>query len=131
MLNVERYYRTLDLEPGATAEEVHQGYLDMTWVWHPDRFTGHPRLQQKAHHKIQELNEAHEQLRSWYPTPQRRTSPPKSNDSAPPPPRYSSSVVDLYKPAVNRTWKPEEQPTAKKSGQSPSVKANKLDDWLD
>jgi curved DNA-binding protein CbpA len=65
MLEAERYYRILDLEPGASPEEVHQGYLDLTWVWHPDRFAGHPRLQQKALYKLQELNEAHERLRSF------------------------------------------------------------------
>jgi DnaJ domain len=68
MIEAERYYRVLDLEPGASAEEVHQGYLDLTWVWHPDRFVGHPRLQQKAHCKLQELNEAHARLRLCHPT---------------------------------------------------------------
>jgi len=76
MIEAERYYRALDLEPGATEEEVHQGYLDLTWVWHPDRFSGHPRLQQKAHCKLQELNEAHARLRLCHPIAQKQNARP-------------------------------------------------------
>lgn len=64
MISVEQYYKILELEPGATLEEVRQGYKDLALVWHPDRFLNHPRLQQKAHKKLQEINEAHEKLRS-------------------------------------------------------------------
>lgn len=66
MTNVDRYYRILELEPGASPEEVHQGYRDLTVVWHPDRFVHHPRLQKKAQEKIKQINEAHEQLRSLF-----------------------------------------------------------------
>ena len=64
MTNVQQYYQILELEPGATLEEVNQGYKDLAMVWHPDRFSSHPRLQQKAQKKLQQINEAHEKLRS-------------------------------------------------------------------
>ncbi|MCD8489837.1 MAG: J domain-containing protein [Desertifilum sp.] len=64
MLNVERYYEILEVEPGASLDEIHQGYQDLATVWHPDRFTSHPRLRQKAQEKFQEINEAHEQLQN-------------------------------------------------------------------
>lgn len=62
MSQLEKYYRILELAPGATLEEVNQCYKDLVLVWHPDRFVNHPRLQQKAHVKIQEINEARERL---------------------------------------------------------------------
>lgn len=131
MLDVERYYRVLDLEPGASAEEVHQGYLDMTWVWHPDRFVGHPRLQQKAHYKLQELNEAHEQLRSCQLTPRTKDLRTKSKFRTASPPHPPSPPREFYKPVVNRTWRTEESRRSKAPHQSISSKPSNLDDWLD
>ncbi len=131
MLDVERYYRVLDIELGASPEEVHQGYLDMTWVWHPDRFVGHPRLQQKAHHKLQELNEAHERLRSCQSISYTKDLRSKSKFRTSPTPQNQSSSVGLYKPQVHRTWREQEKPTVRETRQNVSFKTNKLDDWLD
>jgi len=64
MNKLEECYKVLELEPGASLEEIQQGYKDLAMVWHPDRFPNHPRLQQKAHKKLQEINEAHQHLRS-------------------------------------------------------------------
>lgn len=96
MIEAERYYRTLDLDPGATPEEIHQGYLDLTWVWHPDRFSGHPRLQQKAHCKLQELNEAHARLRSRHPVAHSSLRTPSA------PPAKPSPVDSLSQPHVTQ-----------------------------
>lgn len=64
MLEVEQCYKVLDLLPGASVEEIHQSYKELAIVWHPDRFSAYPGLQQKAKDKFQVINEAHEQLRS-------------------------------------------------------------------
>ncbi|NJL80954.1 MAG: J domain-containing protein, partial [Richelia sp. SM2_1_7] len=37
MRELERYYRILELEPGASLEEVNQAYRDLAFIWHPDR----------------------------------------------------------------------------------------------
>lgn len=65
MSKLDEYYKVLELEPGASIEEIQQGYKDLAMVWHPDRFPNHPRLQQKAHKKLQQINEAHQQLRTY------------------------------------------------------------------
>ncbi|MEC4814653.1 MAG: pentapeptide repeat-containing protein [Scytonema sp. PMC 1069.18] len=65
MSELEQYYRLLELEPGATLEEVNQAYKDLAFVWHPDRLPKeNTRLQEKAQKKLQEINEAREKLRS-------------------------------------------------------------------
>ncbi len=65
MSELERYYRVLELEPGATLEEVNQAYKDLVFVWHPDRIPqDNLRLQQKAQEKIKAINEARDKLRS-------------------------------------------------------------------
>ena len=65
MRELERYYRVLELEPGASLEEVNQAYRDLAFIWHPDRIPQERhRLQEKARKKLQELNEARDELRS-------------------------------------------------------------------
>ncbi|PLZ82106.1 J domain-containing protein, partial [Fischerella thermalis] len=61
MRELERYYRVLDLEPGASLEEVNQAYKDLAFIWHPDRIPlENQRLREKAQKKLQEINEARE-----------------------------------------------------------------------
>ncbi len=132
MLKTEKYYRVLDLEPEASPEEIHQGYLDLTWVWHPDRFAGHPRLQKKAHYKLQEINEAHAQLRSLQrPTLKQRDSFTKSR----PQPSSSSSrqfqKSNLYRSETKPSGKKDYRKNIHKSVESVNYKCSKLEDWLD
>ena len=64
MSNLDDDYRVLDLEPGASLEEVNQAYKDLAFVWHPDRLPkDNPRLQEKAQKKLKELNQARDRLR--------------------------------------------------------------------
>jgi DnaJ domain len=59
----EGYYRTLGLAPGASLEEVTPAYTELVKIWHPDRFTQAPHLQQRALEKIQMINHAYTRLR--------------------------------------------------------------------
>ena len=52
----------LDLEPGASHEEIRQAYRDQTKVWHPDRFSNDIRLQKKAEEKLKQINLAYQRL---------------------------------------------------------------------
>lgn len=75
MNDLERYYRVLELEPGASLEEVNQAYKDLVFIWHPDRIpSDNPRLQQKAQARLQELNDARDRLRLHKTQPQSRVS---------------------------------------------------------
>lgn len=58
----ERCLEALGLAPGASAQELKAAYRDMAKVWHPDRFTHDPRLQQKAQERLKEINDAYRQL---------------------------------------------------------------------
>ncbi len=131
MIQVERYYRILDLQPDASPEEIHQGYLDLTWVWHPDRFVGHPRLQQKALYKLQELNEAHEWLRSLRPTPQITDfrAQPRSYPSSPP--HDQSAAKDLHTAEVNQPAGGDSERTSQEYKRPVRFNARDVDEWLD
>ncbi len=54
----------LGLKPGASAQEIKAAYRDLAKVWHPDRFSHDPRLQEKAQNKLKDINEAYEALTS-------------------------------------------------------------------
>ena len=105
MTTSDRFYEVLGLRPGASRQELKAAYRDLTKVWHPDRFTHDPRLQQKAEEKLKEINEAYEELTSgkrWRPrvTPSPRASPTvarerseQRNSYSPVAPNKSRSVV--------------------------------------
>ncbi|WP_309740825.1 MULTISPECIES: pentapeptide repeat-containing protein [unclassified Chamaesiphon] len=64
--DLQCWYKALDLEPGASLEEVNQAHKDLALVWHPDRLPqDSPRLQEKAHAKLQEINNARDKLREY------------------------------------------------------------------
>jgi uncharacterized protein (TIGR02145 family) len=66
MKDLDQYYKILELDPGASLEQIKQAYRDLARVWHPDRFSHDIRLQEKAQEKMKEINEAYEQLQSFY-----------------------------------------------------------------
>ena len=63
-------YRILDVESGASLEEVKRSYRELVKVWHPDRFTHEPKLQQKAQEKLKQINLAYEMICAAGPSPQ-------------------------------------------------------------
>ena len=131
MRNVDRYYRILELEPGASPEEVRQGYRDLTVVWHPDRFVHYPRLQKKAQEKIKQINEAHEQLRSLL-------SPVKATASVPQPqykpsrPQSSSPTArNSHRQRVSRATEADYKRALEDYIQTIRHRNNDIQTWLD
>ncbi|MEG3879199.1 J domain-containing protein [Microcoleus sp. herbarium7] len=62
MGDIDRCYELLEIEPGASLEEINRAYRDLAFVWHPDRFAHNDRLQQKAQQRLTEIDRAYEQL---------------------------------------------------------------------
>ncbi|MBD3266544.1 DnaJ domain-containing protein [bacterium] len=58
-----KYYEILELQPGASLDEIKAAYRDLCKIWHPDRFSESERLQLRAETKLKEINEAYEILR--------------------------------------------------------------------
>ena len=56
-------YKTLGIEVGATEQEIHQAWLDLLFVWHPDRHNGNHRLRTLMKEKTKEINEAYERIK--------------------------------------------------------------------
>lgn len=63
-MNIRQCYTLLELPPRASLDDVKESYKDLVQVWHPDRFSHSPRLQQKAQDKLQQLNEAYNTLKA-------------------------------------------------------------------
>ncbi|MGL5059019.1 MAG: DnaJ domain-containing protein [Microcoleus sp.] len=62
MGDIDRYYEILEIEFGSSLEEVKEAYKDLAFIWHPDRYANNERLQQKAAHKLTEINDAYQHL---------------------------------------------------------------------
>lgn len=65
MDNIRCCYEILGLKPGSSQDEIKQAYKDLAFVWHPDRYSHNPRLQQKAQDKLKEIISAYEFLNSY------------------------------------------------------------------
>lgn len=77
-----KYYELLGVAPGTSGRELKQAYLDMAKVWHPDRFSHDPRLQQKAQEKLKEINDAYERLSTGKAARGARPKPPPGEPRA-------------------------------------------------
>jgi TonB family protein len=91
------YCRTLEVEPGASLEEIRQAYRDQTRVWHPDRFPNDIRLQKKAEEKLKQINLAYQRLcgRGTY-------EPPILSRFTDPPPQPSPRWIAVFVSSLRR-----------------------------
>ncbi|MGI2906796.1 J domain-containing protein [Tolypothrix sp. VBCCA 56010] len=79
-------YQILELEPEASWEQVKLAYKELAIVWHPDRFTHNPKLQQKAQERLKRINQAYEILRAYYRKQHASASRSVAEPPLPPPP---------------------------------------------
>jgi hypothetical protein len=59
---IKSCYQALELEPGASLEQVKQAWRELVKVWHPDRFSHDAKLQRKAQERLKDINGAYEVL---------------------------------------------------------------------
>ena len=85
MADINRCYEILEIEPGTSLEDIKRAYRDLVFVWHPDRFANNDRLQQKAHQRLTEINEAYQQLVLFLSQPESSGSIEKQFPQPPPP----------------------------------------------
>ena len=83
--DLSKAYELLGVKPGVSSGELKAAHRDLAKVWHPDRFTHDPRLQEKAQEKLKEINEAYDLLSSGK-TPRPTTPPPRAAETVYPPP---------------------------------------------
>jgi hypothetical protein len=76
-----RYYEILEVTPGSSLEQIRQSYEDLAAIWQPERFQGHPRLQQKAQAQLQTLQDAFDQLQRLLTHPAAAPAPPRKPTS--------------------------------------------------
>jgi hypothetical protein len=64
-VTLDECYSILELNPGATAEDIKAAYVDLVKVWHPDRYSHEStRLKSRAEEKLKAINRAYEILRA-------------------------------------------------------------------
>lgn len=78
-MDIEKCLKILEVDRGASPDEIKQAYKDTVNVWHPDRFPSNSRLQQKAEEKLKEVNIAYETLQSYLSSEQQSRSKQKTS----------------------------------------------------
>ena len=63
---IQKCFRELDLEPGASQEDVTEAYRTMLKVWHPDRLPDDPKLQKKANDKTRQIVKAYQRIKEFF-----------------------------------------------------------------
>lgn len=123
---VDRCYRALELEPGASLGEVKEGWRELVKVWHPDRFPNDAKLQRKAQERLKEINHSYEILEQYLtsntPPPRGRPTSSQSSEthrseagqgpdsqkarteSSPPPQREKQSPSEPKELHTGRLW---------------------------
>jgi DnaJ-domain-containing protein 1 len=61
---IAQYYANLELEPGASLDEVRKAYRDLMTVYHPDKHIGDPERHKAATELAQSLTRAFDALRA-------------------------------------------------------------------
>ncbi|MEG3896909.1 J domain-containing protein [Microcoleus sp. SVA1_B6] len=102
MGDINRCYEILEIEPGASLEEIKHAYRDLAFVWHPERFAHNDRLQQKAEQRLTEINQAYDELVLFLSQPQPKSIYEQFQQQPPQPPLE----------------KPPEKPLRRRSGKS-------------
>ncbi len=59
---LENSYRVLDLEPGASLEEIERAYRGLSKTWDPNRFGNDKPRQRKAEKKLHQIKKAYERV---------------------------------------------------------------------
>ena len=94
-------YVLLGVAPTVSAQELKAAYRDLAKVWHPDRFSHDPRLQQKAQEKLKAINEAYDLLTSGKAVRRpARTPSPAGGPQETTPPRRGPGHFNLAVAAV-------------------------------
>jgi curved DNA-binding protein CbpA len=104
MADINRCYEILEIEPGSSLEEIKRAYRDLAFVWHPDRFAHNDRLQQKAHQRLTEINEAYQQLVLFLSQPESKSIEKQFQQQPPPPekPLRRRSAKSAARPGSQR-----------------------------
>ncbi len=96
MKSIDEYYKILGVDSSITAEELKKVYRELVKEWHPDRLLHNPSLHKTAQQKLQEINEAYDQLLEHLANPEPRSSPPKNEprrDTAAAPRKATDATV--------------------------------------
>lgn len=74
MKSINEYCKILGVDSSVTPEELKKVYRDLVKEWHPDRLLHNPSLHNTAQQKLQEINEAYDQLQALMANPGIRLS---------------------------------------------------------
>ncbi|VXD25773.1 conserved hypothetical protein [Planktothrix serta PCC 8927] len=106
-MEIEKYYKILELKPGASLEEVRQAYRYQALIWHPDRYPQNSPLQAQAEEKFKQISQAYETLKTYLSNPPPVSPAPSVSPvspASPPPPVSPASPPPPTSPTIPVGW---------------------------
>lgn len=85
---IEEYYRELELEVGASLEEVNKAFRGLADIYHPDRFQNNPEARRKGEEKLKKINLAREKIKKYLASSNFSHPPPRPPSNHQPPPNF-------------------------------------------
>jgi hypothetical protein len=95
-MRLDDCYELLEVQPGASPDELKRAHRDLTKVWHPDRFANDAALRQKAQEKLKAINEAYETILASSPGTRSGSRPPRPPQQAAPSRRMEAMRSRLW-----------------------------------
>jgi hypothetical protein len=65
---MKKYFDIFELDESASLADLEQAYKDLSNAWRPENYQNFPRHRREAELKLQEINEAYVQLKSYLTT---------------------------------------------------------------
>ncbi len=99
--DILQYYKTLDLGPDASLDEVRKAFRKIVKNWHPDLFNGRPGLKDMAEDKLKAVNTAYAAIKSYLATrkgsiPGTKPDIKKNKDATNPPYTITELLSDPF-----------------------------------
>ena len=99
---MKKYFDIFELDESASIEELERAYAELSNAWRPENFQNFPRQRREAELKLQEINEAYEQVKAYMAAKPRLAA--HHNQPA------SAIIEPDAGPNANRLSEPDEEP---------------------
>lgn len=65
-MTIDECFHLLESKPNATIDELKSARKELLQVWHPDKFSGNPKLAKRALEKSKQINDAFDRLLTYF-----------------------------------------------------------------
>ena len=65
-MDIKRCFEILEINESATPSDIKRSFLDLFYVWNPNKFIKKSRCYEKVSEKMKEINAAYDSLKQYF-----------------------------------------------------------------